>query len=168
MTHDENPAAVFPGLELVTILVVLGGVLALYVFSSFCFKRICEKCGVRPGVLVWIPIVRLVPLLKVAKMPVGMIILFIVPFANLVVFFIMWAKICVARGKSGWLVLWFLVPIANIVLIPYLALGRAASNSNSPSLQVMSLREFCEQCGKPLEPGARFCETCGAAVTATG
>ena len=106
---------------LVALLVALCLGLALYFFSSFCFKRICEKCGVTPGVLVWIPIVRLVPLLEAAKLPVWMIILFIFPLANLVVFFMMWAKICVARGRSGWLVLLFLVPIANLVLIPYLA-----------------------------------------------
>lgn len=30
----------------------------------------------------------------------------------------------------------------------------------------MSIQKFCEQCGKPLEPGVRFCESCGTAVTA--
>ena len=123
MTQDEN-AAVFLGLGLVALLVALCLGLALYVFSSFCYKRICEKCGVTPGAMVWIPIVRLVPLLEVAKLPVWMIILFFVPIANLVVFFMMWAKICEARGRSGWLVLLFLVPIANIILIPYLAFAK--------------------------------------------
>ena len=124
MTHDETTSAVFLGLGMVALLVVLCLSVALYFFSSFCYKRICEKCGVTPGVLVWIPIVRLVPLLEVAKMPGWMIILFLVPLANIVVFFMMWAKICVACGNSGWLVLLFLVPIANIVLIPYLALSK--------------------------------------------
>ena len=120
MTHDQSEA-VGVGLGLIALLVIFVIALALYLFSSFCYKRICEKCGVTPGVLVWIPIARLVPLLEVAKMPVWMIILFLIPLANLVVFFMMWAKICAARGRSGWLVVLFIVPIANLVLIPYLA-----------------------------------------------
>jgi hypothetical protein len=95
--------------------------LALYVFFCFCCKRICEKCGVTPGVLIWIPIAQLVPLLQVAQMPVWMIILFFIPIVNLVIAIMMWAKICQARGKSPWLVILMFIPIANIFFIPYLA-----------------------------------------------
>ena len=124
MTHDEAGSAVFLGLGLVALLAAICLGLALYIFSSYCYKRICEKCGVTPGALIWIPIVRVVPLLEVAKMPVWMIVLFLIPLANIVVFFMMWVKICEARGNSGWLVLLFLVPVANIVLIPYLAFSK--------------------------------------------
>jgi len=120
MSENTN-AVVGAGIGFLAILVLLCLGLALYLFSCFCCKRICEKCGVTPGVLVWIPIAQLVPLLETAKMPAWMIILFFIPVANLVVFFVMWSKICEARGKSGWLVLLFLVPIANLVLVPYLA-----------------------------------------------
>jgi hypothetical protein len=123
MSDNSNAVvgAGLAGLGLLVILVLICVGLALYLFYCFCYKRICEKCGVTPGVLVWIPIVQLVPLLQVAKMPVWMIILCFVPLANIVVFFMMWAKICVARGRSGWLVLLFIVPIANLILVPYLA-----------------------------------------------
>ena len=95
--------------------------LVVYVFFCFCYKRICEKCGVTPGVLIWIPIVQLVPLLQAAKMPVWMIILFLIPLVNIVVFLMMWVKICQARGKSGWLVILLFIPIVNLIFIPYLA-----------------------------------------------
>src|ERR1035437_3008981 len=105
------------GLVLVILLISRG----LDVFFCFCAKRICEKCGVNPGVLIWIPIVQLVPLLQVAKMPVWTIILFLVPIINLIVAIMMWVKICQARGKSGWLVILLIVPIANLIFLPYLA-----------------------------------------------
>jgi hypothetical protein len=95
--------------------------LALYVFFCFCCKRICEKCGVTPGVLIWIPIAQLVPMLQVAKMELWMIILFFIPIVNIVVGIMMWAKICQARGKSPWLVILMFIPIVNIIFIPYLA-----------------------------------------------
>ena len=58
-------------------------VLAFYIFYCFCAKRICEKCGVNPGILIWIPIVNLVPLLQAAKMPVWMITSFFHPDCRL-------------------------------------------------------------------------------------
>jgi len=107
------------GLGLILFLLLIG--LALYVFSCFCYKRICEKCAVSPGVLIWIPIAQIIPLLQVAKMPAWMIILLLIPIVNLVIIIMMWAKICVALGKSGWLVILLFIPIANVIFIPYLA-----------------------------------------------
>jgi len=118
---SEGSTAIWAGLGVVMFLFLAVVSLAIYLFISYCYKRISEKCGVNPGALVWIPIARLVPLLQVAKMPIWFIVLFLIPFVNLVIFFMMWAKICVARGKSGWLAVLFIVPIANLVLIPYLA-----------------------------------------------
>ncbi len=115
----SNAAAVGMGLAMMLVLVVIG--LAFYLFYCYCTKRICEKCGVNPGVLIWIPIVQLIPLLQVAKMAVWMILLFLIPIVNLVVAIMMWAKICTARGKSPWLVIMMFIPIVNIVFIPYLA-----------------------------------------------
>lgn len=118
---SEQDGAVIAGLGLVAILVVLVISLALYVFFCFCCKRICEKCGKDPGVLIWIPIVNLIPLLEVAGLPVWTIILFFIPLANFIIAIVMWAKICVARGKSGWLVLLMLIPVVNLIFLPYLA-----------------------------------------------
>ena len=106
---------------------LLGGLVGLvlmvgvYVFVCFCLKLICEKAGHPPGVLIWIPIVQLVPLLTVAKLPLWLIILFLIPLVNLVVAIVMWVKICQARGKPGWMAILLLVPLVNIVFIPYLA-----------------------------------------------
>ena len=119
--NESANNAVATGMGVAMMLVVLVVALAFYVFFCYCAKRICEKCGVTPGVLIWIPIAQLVPLLEVAKMPVWMIILFFIPIANLVVIVMMWAKICIARGKSPWLAIMLFIPVVNIAFIPYLA-----------------------------------------------
>lgn len=119
--NETTTNTAFAGLGLLMIGMMLLIVLALYIFTCFCLKRICEKCGHQPGVLIWIPIVQLVPLLQVAGMAIWMIILFFIPFVNLVVGIMLWAKICIARGKSPWLVLLMFVPVVNIFVIPYLA-----------------------------------------------
>jgi len=118
--NTASVAAMGLGMMVFVVFALLIG-LAVYVFFCFCYKRICEKCAVTPGVLIWIPIAQLVPLLQVAKMPVWMIILLLIPLVNIVVFLMMWVKICQARGKSGWLVILLFIPIANIIFIPYLA-----------------------------------------------
>ena len=74
--------------------------LAVYLFYYYCAKRICEKCGVNPGILIWIPIVQVIPLLQVAKMAVWIILLFLIPIVNIVIGVMMWARICITRGKS--------------------------------------------------------------------
>jgi uncharacterized membrane protein YhaH (DUF805 family) len=119
--NDNASTAAGTAMGLGLFLFVLLICLAFYVFYCFCAKRICEKCGVNPGILIWIPIANLIPLLQVAKMPVWMILLFLVPLINLVVGIMMWVKICQARGKSGWLVILLFIPIVNIIFIPYLA-----------------------------------------------
>jgi len=119
--ESTNHDAVATGVSIVVILFSLVIAVGLYVFSCYCFKRICEKCGKNPGILVWIPIVQLIPLLEVAGMAVWMIILFFIPIVNIVIGVMMWAKICEARGKSPWLVIMLFIPVVNIVFVPYLA-----------------------------------------------
>jgi hypothetical protein len=107
------------GLAAIFFFVVLG--LAIYILTSFCYKLICQKTGKEPGGIIWIPIVRYIPLMQVAKLPEWLVILLLVPFVNLVVFILMWAKVCEARGKSPWLVILWFIPIVNIAFLPYLA-----------------------------------------------
>jgi len=109
------------GASVLVILFTLAIGLALYLFMCYCCKRICEKCGKDPGILIWIPIAQLVPMLQLAGMAIWMIVLFFIPIVNLVVGIMMWAKICQARGKSPWLVIMMFIPIVNIFFIPYLA-----------------------------------------------
>jgi hypothetical protein len=113
--------AVATGVGLLAFAVIFVIAVAVYIFTCYCLKLICEKCGKQPGVLIWIPIVQLIPLLEIAGMAIWMIVLFFIPFVNLVVLVMMWAKICIARGKSPWLVILMFIPIVNLAFVPYLA-----------------------------------------------
>ena len=96
-------------------------VVGFYIFFCYCFKVICEKAGHQPGVLIWIPIVNLIPLLTAAKLPLWYIILFLIPVVGFVMWIILAVKLCQARGKSGWLVIMLFIPLVNIAFPPYLA-----------------------------------------------
>ena len=109
------------GFGIVALLMGLTFALAVYGFFCFCFKRICEKSGHEPGVLIWIPILNHIPLLTAAKLPVWMIVLVFIPFVNLGVLIYLWIKLCEARGKPGALGILILVPLVNLGLICWLA-----------------------------------------------
>jgi len=107
--------------SLLVLLLVLAFAVAAHFFMSYCMKRICEKCGHEPGILIWIPIANLIPQLTVAKLPTWMIILFFIPLVNLAALVMLFWKLCEARGKAGPLGLLMLVPVANFGLVLYLA-----------------------------------------------
>jgi len=107
--------------SLLVLLLVLAFAVAAHFFMSYCMKRICEKCGHEPGILIWIPIANLIPQLTAAKLPTWMIILFFIPLVNLAAFVMLFWKLCEARGKAGPLGLLMLVPVANLGLVLYLA-----------------------------------------------
>lgn len=107
--------------SLLALAVVLFLLLITHLVTSFCFKKICEKAGHTPGVLVWIPIANFVPLLETAKLPVWMIVLLLIPFVQIAGFVFLFWKLCEARGKAGPLALLMLVPFGNLGLILYLA-----------------------------------------------
>lgn len=73
--------------------------LAMYVFISIAIKKICIKCGKEPGALVWVPILRVLPLMEVAGMQTWMIVLLFIPFANLVFFIMLLLGLSKARNK---------------------------------------------------------------------
>ena len=65
MNETANTAAT-TGMAIGVLLFIVAVCLVFYIFFCFCYKRICEKCGVTPGVLIWIPIVQALPLLEAA------------------------------------------------------------------------------------------------------
>ncbi len=78
----------------------------------------------------------LVPLLQAAGMAGWMIVLLLVPFVNLVVAVMMWAKLCAACGKSPWLVILMFIPAVNLMFFPYLAFsgGSPAGAGYAPAM----------------------------------
>jgi len=102
-------------------LVMLVIMVAVYIFYCYCAKLICEKVGKEPGVLIWIPIVQILPLLEAAGMEKWMIILFFVPFVNILAALYMAYKLVLARGKPPVLVVMAVIPIVSLAFFPYLA-----------------------------------------------
>jgi Family of unknown function (DUF5684) len=121
----EVPAAVSGALIFGMLLVGL----AFYIFFSYCFKRICEKAGADPGILIWIPILQLIPVFKAAGMNPLLILAMFVPLVNIVIIVMMVANLAKALGKNPWIAALLFIPILGIIPIPYLAFSGDAGRA---------------------------------------
>jgi len=104
-----------------------------YLFHCYCHKLICEKAGKEPGVLIWLPILQIIPIFKAATMSLWWVLLG--PIASIVWCF----KIAKARGKSAGVGVLLLLPITNFFAFLYLAFSDGVEPKEQPSVQVMTL-----------------------------
>ncbi len=131
----QNPGIFTPQF----ILMVLGGLAFGYLFSCYCFMLICQKAGTTPGVLVWLPVLQLFPLLRAAGMSPAWFLAFFVPFLN-VFAGVLWAiKIVQARSKAGVWALVLLLPLVNVIAILYLAFSDKPQPRQEQRVEIMTL-----------------------------
>lgn len=112
--------AVMAGFSLFMFVVMI----ALYVFYAICLMKIAKRTNTPNGWMAWIPIANVILMLQIAKKPIWWILLFLVPFVNIVFAILVWMGIAKAVNKPEWLGIIVIVPIANLVLPAYLAFAK--------------------------------------------
>ena len=117
----------------VAVQVAFGVVVLMYLFFSYCSMMICSKTHTAPGVLVWVPVLQIFPLLRAAGMPRMWFLAFLLPVVNLVALLVWYVKIVEARSKSKLLVLWLVLPFTSPFAFLYLAFSSAATVPTSRS-----------------------------------
>ena len=116
--------------------------LLLYLFHCYCCMLICRKTGKSPGILVWLPLLKLIPMLRTAGMSGWWFLACFVPVLNLVPLILWPLKIAKARGKSVWIGILLLLPVTNLFAFLYLAFSNGASveEDEGPEPKIMSLQ----------------------------
>jgi hypothetical protein len=124
------------------IFVVVGVSLLVYLFHCYCLMLICRKTGKPPGVLVWLPVLQLFPMLRAAGMSGWWFLAYLVPGLNLVAQILWSVKIAKARGKSVWIGVLLLLPVTSPFAFLYLAFSNGASGEEDeePEPKIMSLQ----------------------------
>jgi len=97
-----------------------------YLFFCYCCMVLCHKTGQKPGLLVWLPVFQIFPMLKAAGMSGWSFLLLLVPIVGIGVFIRWCIKICRVRGKSSWTALFLFIPLSNIFAFLYLAFADGA------------------------------------------
>jgi hypothetical protein len=111
-----------------------------YSFICNCCRLICQKTGYKPGVLVWLPVLQVLPMLRAASMSAWWFIAFVIPGINLVGYILWCVKIVQARNKTTPLMILLLCPVINLLALAYLAYSEdAAGKTEKLHLETMTL-----------------------------
>jgi hypothetical protein len=127
-----------PELPVMPKAVILGVLVVMvfaYLFFCYCSKLIVEKTGNEAGVLIWLPIVQLLPLLRAAGMPAWWFLLWMLPVVNLIASIVWSFKIVEARGKSVLWAILLILPGTNLIALLYLAFSEG-NDEKPPALAI--------------------------------
>ena len=95
--------------------------LAVYAYIALTLQTIAAKTNTPEGWMAWIPFANLYLMCRIAGKPAWWIVLFFIPFVNLVIGILVWMGIAEARQKPAWLGVLMIVPIANLIIPAHLA-----------------------------------------------
>ena len=104
----------------------LGGLAFVYLFVCFCLMLICKKTGNEPGILIWLPVLQIFPMLRAAGMSGAWFLAYLIPGLNIIAQIIWCFKIVKAREKSPLIAIMLLLPITNLFAFLYLAFSNGA------------------------------------------
>ncbi len=109
------------------VLVMLGAFAFTYLFFCYCAMLICRKAGTEPGLLVWLPVLQMIPLLRAAGMPAWWLVAMFLPVVNLIAQVLWCLNITKARGKGIITAILLILPVTNIFAFLYLAFADGSS-----------------------------------------
>ena len=123
------------------VIAALGVTILIYLFYCYCCMLICQKTGNSPGILVWLPVVQLFPLLRAAGMSGWWFLAYCLPVMNIVAQILWSLNIAKARGQNCWVGVLLLLPIINLFAFLYLAFagGAREEESEEPEPKIMTL-----------------------------
>ena len=104
----------------------MGGILwliwlAAYAYLALTLQTIASKTKTPDGWMAWVPILNVYLMCKIAGRPGWWVVLFLIPFVNLVIGVIVWMGIAEARQKPAWLGILMIIPVANLIIPAHLA-----------------------------------------------
>ena len=105
---------------------VASGALLVYFFFCYCCMLICQKTGNNPSFLIFLPVLKALPLLQAAQMSRWWFVAWLIPGINVIPLIVWLVKIVQARHKSAWLALLLLLPVTNLLAFLYLAFSNGA------------------------------------------
>lgn len=102
-----------------------------YLYCALCLYVIAWKLNVSGAWIAWVPLFQIVTFLESASKPVWWVLLFFVPFVNLIIHIYLWMCISENLGRGKWLGLLMLVPFVNLIYPAILAFSGQGSNNDA-------------------------------------
>ena len=77
----------------------------------------------------WIPILNIYLMCQIAQKPAWWIVLYFIPFVNIIVAIFLFVGIAKAFGKSGWFAVLMILPIVNLFAWGHLAFSKTGGKT---------------------------------------
>ena len=119
--------------------VILGLGLTFYLFSCYCCQLLCRKAGREPGMMIWVPVLQMIPVFRAAEMSGWWLLACFVPGLNLAAQILWSLRIVRVRGKSVWVTIFLLLPLINVLALLYLAFSNGVAPKEDQRVEVMTL-----------------------------
>ncbi|MFA5777314.1 MAG: DUF5684 domain-containing protein [Parcubacteria group bacterium] len=103
--------------------------IAVYLYVAICLVKIAKKTNTENAWFAWIPILNLILMIQIAKKPMWWIIMFFIPFVNLIFSILLWMAISEAVKKPSWIGILMIIPVANIIVPGYLAFSKMENDA---------------------------------------
>jgi hypothetical protein len=123
--------------ELVVLVATL--LLMAHIFCAYCCLLICRKSGNFPGILVWLPLVQVVPMLRAASMSTWWFGVLFMPGLNLLLYVVWCVRIVEARQKTAPLVILLLFPLTSWFAFLFLAFSKDSRDGVKMQVETMAL-----------------------------
>ena len=111
------------------ILTVLAAFLIIYLCVSYCWMLICRKSGQEPGILIWLPLLQIFPILRAAGMSPLWFLGFFVPVLNILTWTVLCFRVAKARGKGPLAGFLFWFGPTTLFAFLYLAFSEGSSRA---------------------------------------
>ncbi len=105
--------------------------IAIYAYTALVLMTIAKKTKTKNGWLAWIPIANIYLMTQIAKMPgwlTAIFVLAVIPYigiifslASIPLGVVLWWKIAEARKLPGWIALFMLIPLGNLIIMGVIA-----------------------------------------------
>jgi len=108
---------------------ILGGLAFAYLLFCLCLRNVCVNAGSKPGLLIWLPVLQLFPLLRAAQMSAWWFLVFCLPVFNFIAHLLWCARITRACGKGFFSALMLFLPVTNILALLYLSFSNGSGSA---------------------------------------
>ena len=133
--------------DALAIMSIIGGMLlflavfflSYYIYMSICYYKIAKKTNTPDAWFAWIPILDMLLALRIAKRPTWWIIWFFLPFANVIVYALVWMGMAKALRKQEWLGILILISPINLVIAGYLAFSKIDDTPQKPEIKMVNV-----------------------------
>lgn len=141
--------------------------IGMYIYGALTLMLIAKKSNTSGSWMAWVPILNLYLMVKASGKSMIWLVLFLLPFVNIIAMVVVWAAISERLGKPGWWGILMLVPVANFIIMGILAFSKnpGASAVSTPKKVTKKPKSAvgptCSGCGASISSDDAFCPECG-------